>query len=41
MIDLFYFYHMPVAVLGLGKSGLATCKALEMLHYFLGHGGGS
>mgnify|MGYP002833950567 CR=1 FL=1 len=30
MIDLFYFYHMPVAVLGLGKSGLATCKALEI-----------
>ena len=28
MIDVFYFYHMPVAVLGLGKSGLATCKAL-------------
>ena len=28
MIDVFYFYKMPVAVLGLGKSGIATCKAL-------------
>ncbi|MEQ8227878.1 MAG: UDP-N-acetylmuramoyl-L-alanine--D-glutamate ligase [Rhodospirillales bacterium] len=28
MIDLFYFYRMPVAVLGLGQSGLATCQAL-------------
>lgn len=28
MIDVFYFYKMPVAVLGLGRSGLATCKAL-------------
>ncbi len=28
MIDLFYLNGMPVAVLGLGKSGLATAKAL-------------
>lgn len=28
MIDLFYFNGLPVAVLGLGRSGMATAKAL-------------
>ncbi|AWU94157.1 UDP-N-acetylmuramoyl-L-alanine--D-glutamate ligase [Azospirillum ramasamyi] len=29
MIDLFYMQEMPVAVMGLGKSGLATARALR------------
>ncbi len=29
MIDLFYFSGLPVAVLGLGTSGLAAAKALQ------------
>ena len=29
MIDLFYFSGLPVAVLGLGRSGLAAAKALQ------------
>lgn len=28
MINLFYFARFPVAVFGLGRSGIATCKAL-------------
>ena len=29
MIDLFYMQELPVAVMGLGKSGLATARALR------------
>jgi UDP-N-acetylmuramoylalanine--D-glutamate ligase len=29
VIDLFYFNGLPVAVLGLGTSGLAAAKALQ------------
>ncbi len=29
MIDLFYFHGFPVAVLGLGRSGMAAAKALQ------------
>ena len=29
MIDLFYFSGLPVAVLGLGRSGLAAAQALQ------------
>jgi UDP-N-acetylmuramoylalanine--D-glutamate ligase len=29
VIDLFYFNGLPVAVLGLGVSGLAAAKALQ------------
>ena len=28
MINLFYFEGFPVAVFGLGRSGIATCQAL-------------
>ncbi len=29
MIDLYYFKDLPVAVLGLGKSGLSAARALQ------------
>jgi UDP-N-acetylmuramoylalanine--D-glutamate ligase len=29
VIDLYYFKDLPVAVLGLGKSGLSAARALQ------------